>query len=66
VRGTYCPESGQFFLLHNNLSTGKTVRTFSGVAAEDVVSGDMQIAGTFQILISAFGDLGEYPFSATK
>ena len=66
VRGSYCPDSGQFFLLHNNLSTGKTVRTFQGVAAEDPVSGDMQVAGTFQVLISAFGDYGEYPFSATK
>jgi hypothetical protein len=66
VKGTYCPDSGQFFLLHNNVSSGKTVRTFQGVAAEDAVTGDMQIAGSFQVLISAFGDLGEYPFSATK
>jgi hypothetical protein len=66
VRGSYCPASGLFHLLHNNLSTGRTVRDFTGIASEDAVTGADQIAGTFHVDNAAFGDLGEYPFSATK
>jgi hypothetical protein len=66
VRGNYCPASGLFHLLHNNLSTGRTVRDFTGIASEDPVTGDAQIAGTFHVDNAAFGDLGEYPFSATR
>ena len=66
VRGYYCVDSGQFHILHNNLSTGRTVRDFSGVVSEDPATGDVQIAGTFHVLAVAFGDYGEKPFSATK
>jgi hypothetical protein len=66
VRGYYCPANGLFHLLHNNLSTGRTVRDFTGIASEDPVTGADQIAGTFHVDNAAFGDMGEYPFSATK
>ena len=65
IRGYYCPESGRMHFLHNNVSTKATVRTFTGSVSEDA-SGAMHLAGTFNVLASAFGDYGEYPFSANK
>lgn len=66
VRGYYCPGNGRIHLLHENLSTRRTVRDFSGIVAEDPATNAAQIAGTFHILAVAFGDYGEYPFSASK
>lgn len=65
VRGFYCPGSGRIHFLHNNLSTNVTVRTFTGSVTEDA-NGVMHMAGSLNVLAHAFGDLGEYPFSATK
>ena len=65
VRGYYCPESGHIRFLHNNVSTKATVRTFTGSVSQDA-SGAMHLAGTFNVLNAAFGDCGEYPFSANE
>jgi hypothetical protein len=65
IRGWYCPESGQIHFLHYNYSTNAPVRTFSGAVSVDE-SGAMHMAGTYTVLAIAFGDLGEYPFSANK
>jgi hypothetical protein len=66
VRGYYCPGSGRIHFLHNNLSSGKTVRDFTGIVAEDEATNAVSMAGTFNIVYAAFGEFGEYPFSATK
>jgi hypothetical protein len=65
VRGHYCPQSGRVHFLHNNLSSGATMRTFTGSVSQDA-SAAMHMAGTFNVLAVAFGDYGEYPFSANK
>ena len=64
VRGHYCPASGRLHFLHNNLSTGATVRTFTGSVSQDANGAHM--AGTFNVVNAAFGNYGEYPFSANK
>ncbi len=64
--GFYCPGNGRVFFVHNNLSTGKPVRTFTGLVTEDTTTGKMHMAGSFNILVSAFGNYGEYPFTAVK
>ena len=66
IRGIYCPDSGHIHFLHNNLSSGKTVRTFTGAVTDASASAPAQMTGTFHVLYAAFGDYGEYPFSATK
>lgn len=66
VRGFYCPESGRIHFLHNNLSTGRTARDFTGIVAQDAATNAMHMAGTFNIVNAAFGEFGEYPFSANK
>ena len=65
VRGYYCPKSGRIHFLHNNLSSGVTMRTFAGSVSQDA-SAAMHMAGTFNVLAAAFGNYGEYPFSANK
>ena len=65
VRGFYCPDSGHVHFLHNNLASNVTVRTFTGSVSEDA-NGAMHMAGVFNVLAVAFGDYGEYPFSANK
>ena len=66
VRGWYCPESGRIHFHHKNLSTGLTVRTFTGSVSDDVVGQPLYMAGTVAIENAAFGDLGEKNFSAVK
>jgi hypothetical protein len=66
VRGYYCPGDGVVHILHNNASTGTTVRDFTGITSQDPVTGAMHMAGTLNVLVSAFGDLGPLPFTATK
>jgi hypothetical protein len=41
------------------------VRVFTGSVSDVVAGQPLQMAGTVTVLISAFGDLGEYNFSAT-
>ena len=65
VRGFYCPESGRIHFLHFNYTTDAPVRTFTGAVSVDQ-NGLMHMAGTYNVLAIAFGDLGEYPFSANK
>ena len=66
IRGFYCPDSGHIHFLHNNVSTGATVRTFTGSVSAATSSAPAQMAGTFNVLAAVFADYGEYPFSATK
>lgn len=65
IRGFYCPESGRIHFLHYNYTTDVPVRTFTGAVSVDD-TGAMHMAGTYNVLAIAFGDLGEYPFSANK
>jgi hypothetical protein len=66
VRGYYCPESGVIHFLHNNLSTGRTARDFTGAVSQDAATNAMHMAGTFNVVNAAFGEFGEYPFSGSK
>jgi hypothetical protein len=65
IRGWYCPESGRIHFVHYNYTTDAPVRTFTGAVSVDE-TGAMHMAGTYTVLAIAFGDLGEYPFSANK
>jgi hypothetical protein len=65
VRGWYCPESGRIHFIHYNYTTDVPVRTFTGAVSVDE-DGAMHMAGTYTVLAIAFGDLGEYPFSANR
>ncbi|MGH8178254.1 MAG: hypothetical protein ACREV5_18515 [Steroidobacter sp.] len=65
IRGFYCPDTGRIHFLHNNLSTGATVRTFTGSVSEDA-SASMHMAGAFNVVNAAFGPFGEHPFSANR
>jgi hypothetical protein len=66
ITGHYCPSTGRITFLHNNLSTGATVRTFTGSVTDATASAPAQMAGTFNVLNVAFGPFGEYPFSASR
>lgn len=66
VRGYYCVNSGQFHLLHNNVATNATVRTFTGIVSEDVAAGTMHLAGSVHVVNIAFGPFGEFPLSGNK
>jgi hypothetical protein len=65
IRGFYCPDSGRIHFLHYNFTSDVPVRTFTGAVSVDE-DGVMHMAGTYNVLAIAFGDLGEYPFSASK
>jgi hypothetical protein len=65
IRGFYCPKSGRIHFLHFNYSTDAPVRSFTGAVSLDS-TGAMHMAGTYNVLAVAFGDLGEQPFSATR
>jgi hypothetical protein len=64
--GWYCPSTGRIHFLHNNASTGATVRTFTGNVSDRVEDVPDKMAGTVGIMNSNFGALGERNFSATK
>jgi hypothetical protein len=64
VRGWYCPSTGRIHLIHRNLDSGDAVRVFTGNVSEQVAGQPLYMAGTMTVLISAFGNLGEYNFSA--
>jgi hypothetical protein len=65
IRGWYCPSSGKIHFIHYNYTTDVPVRTFTGAVSVDE-TGAMHMAGTYTVLAIAFGDLGEYPFSANR
>jgi hypothetical protein len=64
IQGWYCPSTGRIHFVHKNLTTGHTVRVFTGNVSDKVEGQPLSMAGTMTVLISAFGDLGEYNFSA--
>jgi hypothetical protein len=64
IRGWYCPATGRIHFVHRNLDSGDAVRVFTGNVSDLVAGQPLTMAGTMTVLISAFGDLGEYNFSA--
>lgn len=66
ISGWYCPATGRIHFVHKNLSTDNAVRVFTGNVSDDVPGQPLYMAGTMTVLAIAFGDLGEYNFSATK
>lgn len=66
IRGFYCPDTGRVKFLHNNMSTGVTVRVFSGNVSEAVIGQPLYLGGTMAVFNAAFDPLGEYNFSAVK
>jgi hypothetical protein len=66
IRGWYCPATGRIHFVHRNLGSGDAVRIFTGNLSDDVPGQPLHMAGTMTVLVSAFGDLGEYNFSATQ
>jgi hypothetical protein len=66
VRGLYCPSTGRIIFVHRNLASGDAVRIFTGNISDVVAGQPLFMGGTMTVLISAFGDLGEYNFAGTK
>lgn len=66
VRGFYCPATGRIHFVHRNLDSGDAVRVFTGNVSDELPGQTLHMAGTMTVLISAFGDLGEYNFSAIQ
>ena len=66
IRGLYCPSTGRIIFVHRNLDSGDAVRLFTGNVSDQVEGQPLYMAGTMTVLISAFGDLGEYNFSAVR
>ena len=66
IRGWYCPSTGRIHFVHRNRGSGQAVRVFTGNVSDDIVGQTLHMAGTVTVLASAFGDLGEYNFSATR
>lgn len=64
IDGWYCPSTGRIHFEHRNLNSDIAVRVFTGNVSDDE-GGPLFMAGTVTVLFSVFGDLGEYPFSAT-
>jgi hypothetical protein len=67
IDGWYCPSNGRIHFIHKNQGTDATVRVFFGVVAGDALGVPVSMDGVVTVLnsTSAFGDLGEYNFSAT-
>lgn len=66
VTGWYCPATGRIHLVHRNLTSKIAMRVFTGNVSDEVIGQPLYMAGTMTVLFSAFGDLGEYNFSAVK
>jgi hypothetical protein len=66
IRGFYCPSTGRIHFVHRNENNQNAVRVFTGNVSDDVPGQVLYMAGTVTVLDAAFGDLGEYPFSATN
>jgi hypothetical protein len=60
------PATGRIHFQHKNLGSGNAVRIFTGNVSDDVIGQTLYMAGTMTVLDAAFGDLGEYNFSATR
>lgn len=63
IRGWYCPSTRRIHFVHRNLGSGDAVRVFTGNLSDEVAGQPLYMAGTVTVLISAFGNLGEYNFS---
>lgn len=66
IRGWYCPITGRIHFVHKNAGTGAPVRVFTGNVSDDVPGQTLYMGGTVSVLDAAFGDYGEYNFSATS
>jgi hypothetical protein len=66
IRGWYCPATGRIHFVHRNFDSGDAVRIFTGNISDLVAGQPLFMAGTMTVLISAFGDLGEYNFAGTN
>ncbi len=66
IRGFYCPATGRIHFVHRNLGSGDAVRVFTGNVSDEVAGQPLFVSGTMTVLISAFGDLGEYNFAGTS
>jgi hypothetical protein len=66
VRGWYCPDTGRIHFHHRNLSNATTMRAFTGNLSDQLAGSPNLMAGTVMVMNAAFGDLGEYNFSATE
>ena len=66
IGGWYCPATGRIHLVHRNLTSKLAMRTFTGVVSDQVDGQPLFMAGTATVLYAAFGDLGEYVFSARE
>lgn|SRR5262245_30084290 len=66
IRGIYCPPTGHIHILHNNLGTGATVRTFTGAVSDATPNSPAEMSGTVHVVNVAFGPFGEYPFAGVR
>jgi hypothetical protein len=66
VQGWYCVATGRIHLVHKHLRSGNAMRIFTGNVSDEVIGQPLYMAGTMTVLAIAFGDLGEYNFSATR
>jgi hypothetical protein len=66
VRGVYCPDTGRITFHHRNIASGISVRAFTGNLSDELAGSPNLMAGTVMVLNAAFGDLGEYNFSASE
>jgi hypothetical protein len=66
IRGWYCPITGRIHFHHRNISNGVTVRAFTGNLSDELAGSPSLMAGTAMVVNAAFGDLGEYNFSASE
>jgi hypothetical protein len=64
--GWYCPLTGRIHFIHRNTQSKLPLRTFTGVVSDEVAGQPLFMAGTATIVYAAFGDLGEYVFSARE
>jgi hypothetical protein len=65
IDGWYCPSTGRIHFVHKNLDNDNTVRVFTGNVSDGGPGETLYMAGTMTVLFAAFGDQGEYNFSAT-
>lgn len=66
IRGWYCPSTGRIQFVHKNAGSGNAERVFTGNLSDDVPGQRLYMGGTMTVLDAAFGDLGEYNFSASN
>ncbi len=59
--------TGRMHLVHRNLDSKVAVRVFAGNVSDDVIGQSLYMAGTpMRVPNSAFGESGEYNFSAVN